>query len=349
MSMSHFDNIRVVLAEPNPNLRNDLVESLNAFGIRNIKPTGNLSCIVQAIREGQVDLIVADTGLPEGDLNSLISEMRFGREGANPFLVVITMVSAPSRQAVHNAINSGADLVLAKPFQRDALVKRIQELTQTRKRFVATADYIGPDRRTNKRPGAMEVPLIDVPNPLHHRMSEHISKNHERRLIDSAKQRINEFMVQRQASQIGWMLEEALPHLCRGVENPTSELTETLSKLSDVSHDICTRLKGTSFAHGTEVCMTLDRMIVLAMSEGLNKADVELMTRMGGILSSMFDPHRQEIALNYRRRARSLDVFKTASKTEGRAEISTDEVPSVGETRLKAAVMSKPQTCPSVN
>ena len=349
MSMSRFDNIRVVLADPNPVLRSELLDSLNVFGIRNVTPTGNMSDVARSIREGQADLVIADTVLPEGNLNTLISEMRFGHEGANPFLVVITMVSEPNRQAVHAAINSGADHVLAKPFAPDELVKRIQELTHTRKRFVATADYIGPDRRTKRRPGTMDVPLIDVPNPLHHRMSEHISTNHERRMIDSAKQRINEFMVQRQAYQIGWMLEDALPLLSRGLTVENTELAETLSKLSCVASDISTRLKGTSFAHGAEVCMTLDRMTSLALTQGLSKADVELMTRMGDILSSMFDPNRQEIALNYGRRARALNVFEAEPGSDaGKAE-PAETAPALGDAGLESMVLPKALAGQSVN
>ncbi|MEG3619963.1 hypothetical protein V5T82_15965 [Magnetovibrio sp. PR-2] len=157
-------------------------------------------------------------------------------------------------------------------------------------------------------PGTVDVPLIDVPNPLHHRMSDHISKNHERRLMTMAKQRINEFMVQRQAYKIGWMLEEALPQLC-GEQERSGDMSETLKGLSVVTHDICARIKGTSFAHGAEACMTLDRMVDLALRDGLVKADIDLMTRMGEILANAFDPNRQEAAKTYKRQTRALEVF----------------------------------------
>ncbi|MCW8914717.1 MAG: response regulator [Magnetovibrio sp.] len=310
MNMSHLDNIRIVLAEPNSEIRSVLVENLRGFGFKSIIPTGNLSRIVNAVRAGEVDLVIADTSLPEGDFNHFVRELRHGREGHNPFLVVITLVDEPSSQAVHAAINSGTDHVLAKPFSPEHLMEKIHELTHARKRFVVTSDYIGPDRRTARRKGTMEVPLIDVPNPLHHRLSGHTSDNHIKHIVDSAKLKINEQMVQRQAYQIGWLLDEAWPELSQVQAGASVEQAVNLQRLSHVASDLCTRLKGTNFAHVAEICLTLERMLGEALDGGLNDADMDLMGRMGEILNSAFDPTRETLAMDYQRRSRALNVFE---------------------------------------
>lgn len=311
MSMSHLDKIRVVLAEPNVEFRASLKEKLEGFGLTNIFATGNLSHVEQAVNRGDVDMLIGDTILPEGDFNQYVHQLRHGQQGSNPFLVTITMVNEPSSQAVHAAIDSGTDHVLAKPFSAETLIERIAELTHARKRFVVTTDYIGPDRRATHRAGTMEIPLIDVPNPLHHCISGHMSAAQIRHTLALAKLKINEQKVQRHAYQIGWLLDHVMPELAALKEGALAEDFENLHRLSDVVHDMCARIKGTRFAHVAEICMTLKRMAEDALREGLGESDMLLMGRMAALLEQVFDPNREANAEEYQRkaRARKLSVF----------------------------------------
>ena len=314
MSLSHLDNIRVVLAEPNLELRTNLKDSLHDFGFKNVLATGNLSQIVNAVKAGEADLLIADTTLPEGDFNQYVSELRHGRHGDNPFLVVVTLISKPSRDVVQAAINSGADHVLAKPITAQSLGEKIAELAQSRKRFVVTTDYIGPDRRAAHREGAMQIPQIDVPNPLHQRMSGDAHANRNQRSVEAAKVVINEHKVQRHAYQIGWLLDHVIPEIGAMSAGALPDGPENLQRLHDVSQDLCRRIKGTRFAHVTEMALTLNRMTEQALKEGLGVDDMKLMGRMADIIERAFDPDREATAAEYHRKAgaRGINVFKGA-------------------------------------
>lgn len=297
-NISQFANIRVVLAEPNAALRKTLKECLHDNGFKSVLDTGNLSQVVNAVNEGNVDLLIADTSLLEGDFNEFITELRHGKHGENPFLVSITLVSEPNRTAVNAAINSGTDHVLAKPFDPSALIDQAMELTHARKRFVVTTDYIGPDRRHQKR-GGMEIPLIDVPNALRQRMTGQMSEGILRRAIDAAKGRINEQKVVRHAYQIGWLLDRLVPEL--NASKKSAEFEDNMARLFWVAEDISKRIRTTRYAHVAEMCMTLSNMVANSERQGFTEDDVRLMSKMAELIEAAFDPEREETYNTYRR------------------------------------------------
>lgn len=303
MNISQFDNIRVVLAEPNADLRKTLKACLHDHGFRSVLDTGNLSQVVNAVEEGNVDLLIADTSLPEGDINEYVSKLRHGKHGDNPFLVIITLVSEPTRMAVQNAIDSGTDHVLAKPFQPDDMINQVLELTHQRKRFVVTTDYIGPDRRSRPRSSGMQIPQIDVPNALRQRMTGQMSDGILRRAIDAAKAKINEQKVVRHAYQIGWLLDRILPGLeaRAGGETVSGEVDEHIDRLTWVARDISNRITTTRYAHVAEMCMTMSNMVDRGKSVGFDNHDIMLLSKMADLIEAAFDPERDEIGATYRR------------------------------------------------
>lgn len=297
MAISQYDNIRVVLAEPRTELRKTLKACLHEHGFRSVLDTGNLSQVANAVREGNVDLLIADTSLPEGDFNEFVTELRHGKHGANPFLVTITLVSSPNRASVQAAIDSGTDHVLAKPFNPEAMVSQVEELTHGRKRFVVTTDYIGPDRRSGTRPGAMEIPQVDVPNALRQRMTGQMSERVLRRHVDAAKHTVNEQKVVRHAFQIGWLLDRLLPEINMPMKSP--EFEAHMKRLSAVADDISSRIKSTRYAHIAAMCMTLSNMVEVAAANGFDEKDVRLLQKMAELIENAFDPEREGQGAEY--------------------------------------------------
>ena len=296
MNPSQFDNIRVVLAEPKTDLRKTLKQCLQDHGFRSVLDTGNLSQVANAVHEGNVDLLIADTSLPEGDFNNYVSELRHGKHGYNPFLVTITLVSNPNRTSVQTAIDSGTDHVLAKPFQPEAMISHVLELTHGRKRFVVTTDYIGPDRRSGRRPGAMEIPQVDVPNALRQRMTGQMSEGVLRRHVDAAKGRINEQKVVRHAFQIGWLLERLLPEIHS--VNKSDEFRAHINRLGMVAEDMSRRIKSTRYAHIASMCMTLKSMVEAAAKD-FDEHDVRMLQKIAELIAAAFDPEREEQGAEY--------------------------------------------------
>lgn len=335
MQFSQFDNIRVVLAEPNIALRLSMTECLHEHGFRSVLDTGNLSQVASAVKEGTVDLLIADTSLPEGDFNGYVRELRHGKHGHNPFLVTITLVNKPSRDAVATAIDSGTDHVLAKPFDPKALIDQVLELTHRRKRFVVTTDYIGPDRRNQSRSGGMPVPLVDVPNALRQRMTGQMSDSILVRSIEAAKAAVNEQKVVRHAFQIGWLLERMLPEL--GAEIRSETFLAHMQRLHDVSGDIALRIRSTRYAHVAEMCMTLSNMVASAMSDGFTEHDVMLLGKIAKLVEAAFDPDREALGASYRNKRSSVFAGPEAAQN---AAVEPDSQAEPAGARFQGAAVA---------
>ena len=68
-------------------------------------------------------------------------------------------------ELVRKFIDSGADDLIPKPISASRMIERIKLLIKSRKSFVVTTDYVGPERR---KPSDREdtLPGVEVPNPL---------------------------------------------------------------------------------------------------------------------------------------------------------------------------------------
>ena len=292
MRLDQLENIRVVLAEPDANLRRQLKTLLVEAGMKNVLDTDDISQVRRAIDEDMVELIIGDTAIEGGDFNKLITDMRHREVGENPFVMAITMVDQPSVDTIRKAINSGTDHILAKPIDGDALVNLIIDLTHTRKRFVVTTDYIGPDRRTKERPGTMVIPQIDVPNPLRQRMTGQMRETTLRRTIETAWLKINEQKVERHAFQIGWLLDRIVPEV--GIPNAerSEEFPIHVKRLIDVSRDMAKRISKTRFAHVKEMSMTMTNLVEESIRNGFRPDDIRLMLKLSELISESFNTDR---------------------------------------------------------
>lgn len=278
MPTYRLDDVRLVLAEPRMDVRRELEAALRDRGFQEVLATGNMLPIRQAMEDGEVDLLIGDTVLPEGDLSELIHEMRHGEIGVDPFLVTITLVSDPDQSTVRRVVDSGTDTVLLKPFTPEELVQRIFQMVERRKRFVVTTDYIGPDRRKSKRPGTMEIPTLEVPNPLRDRVFGQTDERRRKRAVEAASARINEQKVERHAYQIQWLVERILPVL--HAEGATEEVLGHLDRLIEVSSDLCQRIQDTRYVHVSGMCLNV-RTLAETLRAAPDKRDEDSMRMLG--------------------------------------------------------------------
>src|SRR6185503_16640565 len=91
--------------------------------------------MIANLRGKLFDVFIADITQDTAKLCDLVMAMRNGRAGANPFLHV---------DLVKPALNCGADDLITRPYSVGFLTGRVKSLTDARKCFVVTSDYIGP-------------------------------------------------------------------------------------------------------------------------------------------------------------------------------------------------------------
>jgi DNA-binding response OmpR family regulator len=224
--------------------------ALYSIGFRAIAETASFIKLHDLIEQDAIDLLVTSSELEDNDVGFLISEMRNHRLGSNPFLVVITLLANAEPEYVKRVIDSGCDDLLLTPVQPDQLILRIQKLTRTRKPFVVTHDYTGPDRRTKARSFAQQsAPLLEVPNPLKVRAeTSGLDSTRLNRMIAEGAVTMNRLKIERYAVQIEWLVTHIHASIRDGVGATAEALPPHTSKLVVVASDMIKRLEGTPAA-----------------------------------------------------------------------------------------------------
>ena len=104
MRLNQLENIRVVLAEPDANLRRNLKNTLVEAGMKNVLDTDSLAHVRRTVEEDMVEIVIGSTSLADGDFNEFINDVRHREIGANPFIMAVTLVDKASTDAVRSAM-----------------------------------------------------------------------------------------------------------------------------------------------------------------------------------------------------------------------------------------------------
>ena len=212
------------------------------------------------------DLLIGDCEFPDGGLAELVSSLRHHKIGDNPFLSVIALTWTPTQETVKAIIDSGIDDVLTKPIAASQLLDRIRVLIDSRRQFVVTSDYIGPDRhmsslRENK------APLIDAPNALKAKASGRQVDAEIKEAIGSAILEVNRMKLERQAFEIGGLVDLIVPSF--GKDGMDKTVTDFFDRLFIAAEDARRRSTNTQFDQVAQFCQTLiDLVGVIRASNG---------------------------------------------------------------------------------
>lgn len=250
-----YHHVRVRIGVADPILLQAVRGTLYHLGCRDMAFTGSLADLRASVVTDPVDLLIVDIGLDPG-VPGMVSEIRHGDLGKNPFVPVVGVTSHPSRETVQTAVDCGVDDLIPHPWTTGYLDERLEKLIQGRRPFVVTSDYIGPDRRAAIRPGHQPVQPIPVPNPLRAKALERMSDEALERAIEATAALLNADKIRR--------LSELVVRLVNELENRTADgegmspLSQAcLDKMLTASESIIKRAANTSYAPATTLCRTI--------------------------------------------------------------------------------------------
>jgi DNA-binding response OmpR family regulator len=295
MAEPNLGGIAVVLGDPKWETRKLLRGAMNGVGYRDIRECPNIDALESGICEATPpDLVITDTKMPGGEIFELISRMRCGEVGDNPFAPVIMLTWDANADVIRNAAACGVDDILAAPISPAELFGRIKTLVSKRKPFVVTSDYIGPDRRRDSaRGGAESIPLIDVPNTLKTKvMGQRVDIAELKTINGNVMLEVNDQRLVRHSYQINFLVNMVLPAYQGG--NVTPEIRVHVTRLSEVSSEVEERLAGSRFEHVGEVCQTMSGVAqsILGSWREPNQKDVELLKPLSQAILVGFNPEK---------------------------------------------------------
>src|SRR5690606_33633149 len=161
--------VEVLLLDRDLAMRHLIRSAMIGIGFRHVVECRSVQEIPALVAQQPVDLMLLDLDTDTEQVCQAIRDIRNNRYGLNPFVVVMAMTWTPDRRIIGQTLDAGTDDVLAKPVSAAVLKERVRNLVLFRKDFVVTGDYIGPDRRQERRAAADDLPAIVVPNSLRHK------------------------------------------------------------------------------------------------------------------------------------------------------------------------------------
>lgn len=281
--------VGIVLAEAQANMRNLLTHALVAQRFTQIEPASSLAEVVEICERSAPDVIVLDGDLPgsEHDAQDLIRDLRQARIGLNPFVAILLTLWRPDVETVRRAGLSGADAILVKPIAPAALVDRIAALSLTRKRYVSTTDYVGPDRRRERARIAVDA-MVEVPNTLALKARGAYDEEALVAALIAADEDMRRLRIKRQTLRLA-----ALAHIAG--DDPSDALARTLERVAD---DLARGLPRAGGPEGqlAETLLQVARAIALRRKEKRAKA-VTLLSPLIEALLLAVHPDRSRLDL----------------------------------------------------
>jgi len=301
MSQHSYAEIDVALIEANTTAMRALRDTLAQMGVRNTHTFTSAAGVVEALTQQPPDLAIVDVDHVETDGFRLIRRLRNDAAFPNPFVCVIATTWQPTEALFQKVTNSGADALLVKPASPKQVMDRVAALVETRRTFVVSVDYVGPDRRKNPREGA-QVATLDPPNSLALKVQGQWERAGGKDQIARGIVWLNEQKMVRVAFHIGFLIEYARPGLDH--TPPERIALDHLMRVPATVEDLLKRATGrTNIDKGFEpACRSL-----LALVERIHRtpqtmppaADLaELQVLALAIMGALSPDRPQELLLN---------------------------------------------------
>ena len=163
-SLRHFlREVQLCYAENDTSLYRLLRSGFDTVGLAHVQRIASKEDFISAVDHDDfdADAIVIDFNFISEEVFDVISRIRNRRIGKSPFIPIIGTVFNVNKDTAARFANCGIDDVLIKPYAPATIVARLKNFALGRKPFIATADYLGPDRRSSEQRKAKKLHALD--------------------------------------------------------------------------------------------------------------------------------------------------------------------------------------------
>lgn len=241
MAEHSYGQIDVALIDANAMAMSGLRGTLAKMGALHIHAFTSTAGVAEALALQAPDLVIVDVDHGEGEGFRLVRRLRMDPDFPNPFVSVIATTWQPTEALLQKVTNCGADALLVKPASPKQVMDRIAALVESRRKFVVSVDYIGPDRRKNPREG-IQVATLDPPNSLGLKVLGQWERAGGKDAIGRGISWLNEQKMLRNAFHVGFLIEYALPGL--GNAPPDRIAVDHLLRVPATVEDLLRRFSG---------------------------------------------------------------------------------------------------------
>ena len=271
-----YQSSSVLLYDPQASLRHNTRTALLAIGFGEVEAVNYRKEFLDRLSTESYDLVIGDMVTREGNLNSLVRQMRHNDIGSNPFVNIIITLWNASPEYVNEGIRAGADDLISRPMSASQIAEGVQGLVDNRKPFIVTEDYMGPERRQIVR-GLSQSSLMIVPNSLKAKVENRPELDATPENITLALNAVNDRKITIFTEQY---LRQSAKILSLGPNMEDVEERHLLvAQMIKMNTELIRRISGTEYAHTEALCDAFLGVLerILGSSEAILGKDKELL------------------------------------------------------------------------
>ncbi len=280
MALKNFDknalnDVEIYIGDPNEQVRESMRSMMRGEGLRRARTFGRIDDLVSALKELSPDLLVISDDMAP-NIFEIVRDIRQYRIGRNPFLMVTMTVQADKDVHTKKAILAGVDDVMIKPVSAGRLLERVNHFTFNRLPFIATTDYLGPERRrSGDRPSAIKQ--LQVVNSLRVKAEgKKMSQAELTRAVESCMTQVMASRLDSHGLKLGYICNLILKAYEEGKID--HEVSERLLILVSVLEDASRTAKGIGEPELAGICVQLARQVEEMAEHYENPTDSQLGT-----------------------------------------------------------------------
>ncbi|MEP3247717.1 MAG: response regulator [Sneathiella sp.] len=274
-----YQSASALLYDPQSAMRYNTRIALLNIGFGAVEAVNDYSEFIERMEEGRYDLVIGDSRSDSGDTCEMVRKIRQNGIGKNPFVTVIVTLWDTAPEQVNTTIEAGADDLIMRPMSSLNLRDRVVGLVHSRKPFIVTGDYVGPERRQIVR-GLTRVSPMIVPNSLQAKVESRPEFDATPENIEAALRAVND-------RKITIYTEKFLRSSSR-ILSLATDLTQIderqalVRDMQSMNRDLEKRIEGTEFEHVLSLCDALDGVLarIAGSAADLKEQEKELLLQI---------------------------------------------------------------------
>jgi CheY-like chemotaxis protein len=143
----NLKNVGVLVVDRSNYSRALIMQALRGFGVTYIVDFDNGAAAMGFLAQSTIDLCLIEADLPDMTGADLIRSIRQLPREPLRFVPIIALSGYTQFRLLNTVRAAGANLVLKKPLSPQSLFDRISWLGRTKRAYIETDTYTGPDRR----------------------------------------------------------------------------------------------------------------------------------------------------------------------------------------------------------
>ncbi|WP_340645138.1 response regulator [Phenylobacterium sp.] len=143
----NLENAAGLIVDDNAQALDLLASVLSSFGMKDLARASSAMEAMDVIKSRRIDLIMTDGQMPVMDGYDFVRWVRTQPDEEKRLTPAIVVTAHSRKSQVMRARDCGANFIITKPITPKVILERILWVSQGKRMFIETDNYIGPDRR----------------------------------------------------------------------------------------------------------------------------------------------------------------------------------------------------------